>query len=635
MLSLVLPSASENETPKHETSAVSLNRSILAATHVFDGLASDELDMLALNAELHELRRGEVLVREGESSDALYFVVSGRFSVYNEATDETFGDVGQGQPIGEVGFFSNIPRTATVTARRDSQVLAITRDRFEQIGSLSPGIWNAVIQSLSSRLAKHGHSKKQPVMPRTVAVVMAGDSRPSPRFIELLRGVFGSKDRALFLTRHVVEQRFPGASLDDPETSRWFNSREADADFVFYLADEALTEWTQKCVRQADVVLFVAVAGSGTRLNPSEHFAVSLHAPSARRLVVLHDVRTQVTSGTSAWLDERDVFMHHHVALQDADDVHRLHRFLSGRAVGFVAGGGGALGSAHLGVYKAFAEAGAEFDIFGGTSVGAAMAAGLTICRSPEEVDAGTRNIFVKSRAFRRYTLPYYSLLNHKVLDKALRNEYRDLLIEDLWKPFFALSTNLNKNEIMVHRRGPVWRAVRASSSIPGVLPPCFTTEGEMLVEGSLLENVPLTTMHALKTGPNVVVALKKPESMTYDIDYDLIPGPREWIKSWLNPFSSRRLPRAPHMLQVIMSSMFANREGYLSLNSTDTLIHPQIPSDLRWTKWERHTEVFLGAYRAAVELIQKRVAETDTGVTAVLAQASAVVDELRRRRAA
>ena len=89
--------------------------------------------------------------------------------------------------------------------------------------------------------------------------------------------------------------------------------------------------------------------------------------------------------------------------VQDTKDCARLLRFLSGKAVGFIAGGGGALGSAHLGVYKAFQEAGVEADILGGTSVGAAMTAGLAYGVDPDRVDQGTHNIFVTSRAFRRY----------------------------------------------------------------------------------------------------------------------------------------------------------------------------------------------------------------------------------------
>src|SRR6202000_994329 len=89
-----------------------------------------------------------------------------------------------------------------------------------------------------------------------------------------------------------------------------------------------------------------------------------------------------------------------------------------------------------------------------------------------ERGDAGTHNIFVRERSFRRYALPYYGLLNHKNFDRALRAEYGQTTIEDLWKPFFSASTNLSHNTLMVHRRGPVWEAVRASASIPALLPP-------------------------------------------------------------------------------------------------------------------------------------------------------------------
>jgi NTE family protein len=608
-----------NEPRVANQAAVKLSSAVLSSAHVFDKLAPTELEILVSNSDLCEFPRGDVLVHEGDPSDILYFVVSGRFCARNERTGDVFGEVGPGQPVGEIGFFSNIPRTATVTALRDSQVLAISRERFERIGRESPGIWNAVATTLSDRLARRNRYQDELTPPRTISIIMAGDSGSSSRFVELLRDVFGAGSRSLFITEQSVRDRFPGYSLDDPSASRWLNSCETEAEFVFYVAEPDLTDWTRKCIRQSDLVLLVAAAGSGAGLNPSERFAFSLLPPSARRLVVLHDARCEAVSGTSAWLDERDVFMHHHVALSDADDVERLRRFITGRAVGFVAGGGGSLGSAHVGVYKAFNEAGTNFDIFGGTSVGAAMAAALAICGDPEKVDRGTGNIFVKNRAFRSLTLPYLSILNHRTLDRALREEYGDVLIEDLWRPFFAVSTNLSQHKTLVHRRGPVWQAVRASSAVPGVLPPFYTADGEMLVDGGLLENVPLSAMKSLKIGPNVVVALRKPEYTTYDIDYDSIPGPLQWLHALLNPFRTRRLPRAPHMLEVVMLSMFANSRADLELGSTDTLIHPEIPSDLRWTKWERHTEVFMGAYQGVLDFIRARLAEADPAVTALV----------------
>ena len=67
--------------------------------------------------------------------------------------------------------------------------------------------------------------------------------------------------------------------------------------------------------------------------------------------------------------------MHHHVAANSAADVERLWRFLRGEALGYVAGGGGSYCASHIGIYKAFRDTGTAFDITGGTSGGAAMAA--------------------------------------------------------------------------------------------------------------------------------------------------------------------------------------------------------------------------------------------------------------------
>jgi NTE family protein len=62
--------------------------------------------------------------------------------------------------------------------------------------------------------------------------------------------------------------------------------------------------------------------------------------------VRIHDHRVPFTAGTADWLRERDVAMHHHVSLEDDQDFKSLYRFVTGRAVGFVAGGGGGFGPA-------------------------------------------------------------------------------------------------------------------------------------------------------------------------------------------------------------------------------------------------------------------------------------------------
>jgi NTE family protein len=164
---------------------------------------------------------------------------------------------------------------------------------------------------------------------------------------------------------------FPGRGLDAPEVTDWLNKLEQAAPLVVYLGGRQASPWARKAIRQADLVVFACRgdAPSGA-LTEVEAFACEVHPPSARRLVRIHDRRSGAVRGTAAWLVRLPCFMHHHVALEDQVDIDSLIRFLSGRAIGFVAAGGGSFGTAHVGIYKAFRERGVVFDIFVGTSVG-------------------------------------------------------------------------------------------------------------------------------------------------------------------------------------------------------------------------------------------------------------------------
>ncbi len=180
-------------------------------------------------------------------------------------------------------------------------------------------------------------------------------------------------------------------------------------------------------------------------------------------------------------------------------DIERLWRFIKGEALGFVACGGGAYCAAHIGIYKAFGEKNIEFDCVGGTSGGAAMAAAFAQNIDAADIDARVHRMFIDGKALARYTLPRYSLLDHTHFDKYLAAEYGEVRIEDMWKPYFAVSMDLSDYAVEVHRSGPVWEAIRASASIPALLPPFYTRDGRMLVDGSVVSNVPIDIMHGLE----------------------------------------------------------------------------------------------------------------------------------------
>jgi len=386
--------------------------------------------------------------------------------------------------------------------------------------------------------------------------------------------------------------------LDSAEATQALNELESTYDYVIFIADDDLTPWSQKAVRHTDLVLGIGIHSANPTPNRLEKLAAEFVNPEARRLVLLHPRRAPI-SGTARWLRWRGVAMHHHVAMDERKDIERLFRFINGTAVGLVACGGGALCAAHVGLYKALIESGLEFDIMGGTSAGAAMVGAFAMGKHPDDIDRGTHDIFVTNRAMQRYTWPRYSLLDHRHYDRQLSRYFAGVNIEDLWTPYFAVSTNLSSYELHRHDRGDLFAAIRASGSIPVLLPPVYTREGEMLVDGCLLDNVPIRTMHELKSGPNVVVSFDIPELQRFEVDYEALPSRTELIQLALNPFARHRLPEAPGLTTVLMRSLMANRHDFnRQLKSGDLLLVPPIPDDMGILDWRRHTELMDMAHR-------------------------------------
>ena len=213
------------------------------------------------------------------------------------------------------------------------------------------------------------------------------------------------------------------------------------------------------------------------------------------------------------------------------------------------------------------------FDIFVGTSVGSAMAAGFAKNYEAEHLERGTHEIFVKSPQLPAADLAALRAIGSQGVRRALADQYgRSCRIEDCWRPFAAVATNLSTHNLELIRTGLLWQAVRASSAIPGLLPPFYTSDGAMLVDGCLVDNVPLVPMHQLKSGPNLVVHFGDPATEMFDVDYAALPGRLELLASMLLPFRKKMLPEAPSAVNVLWRSLVAHQRY-------DTL--PTTPLDL------------------------------------------------------
>ncbi|HEX7416525.1 MAG TPA: patatin-like phospholipase family protein, partial [Steroidobacteraceae bacterium] len=461
-------------------------RVVLAGLPLFRGLDAASLEAIAAEIEWLSLPGGATLFEAGEPAEAMYVLLSGCLGAYSDRSGDRrkfLGRVVAGDTVGEMGLISGRARNARVVALRDSELGRLSRDAFDRVFLTRPLPMLRIAQLMVDRLETSNARSRSPSHgPRTFTIL--------PQSVEV--------DVAAFATELVASLRRLGQadlvwSVRGAEhTSHWFHKIEALNDFVVYVADPTVTSWSKLCVRQADALVLVARADATAAPWPVlAALRESSMAPQRSELVLLHEGR--ILAGAAArWLALQPGIPHHHVV--DPPDVQRVARLLTGTAVGLVLSGGGARGFAHIGAVMALREAGVPIDLVGGTSMGGILGAGVAAGWGPDELIERFRRAFVDSHPLRDYTLPFVSLVSGRKVSQLLRQEFGVVAIEDLPLPFFCVSSNLTTGLSAVHRTGLLWRWLRASVAIPGVLPPVFD-HGEVFVDGGAINNLPVDVM--------------------------------------------------------------------------------------------------------------------------------------------
>jgi NTE family protein len=451
---------------------------------VLTGL-SDEL-LARLDAQVSDIavRAGDWIIRAGEPADSMFIVRSGRLEVVDEGPPERLIRVlRRGDVLGELALLREGSRSASVRARRDAELLELGRGPFEDLVQEAPSFALGLTRALGAQLAASRTPVAVATLPRTIAVVALDPGAPVQEVTAGLADAFCAHGSVARLAEGDL------AMIDQAERS---------ADRVV-LRGGATPEdaWTGLCLRESDLVVAVSARGA---LDQSWR----THAPTLQgcELIVLgpHASPALIDS-----LQPREV----QVVAEDSarSEAYTITaRRLAGRSLGIVLSGGGARALAHLGVVQELQAAGLRFDRIAGVSLGSIVAASLAADFTLQAIYETFERGFVATNPTNDFALPAYSLIRGAKTRRLLSAAFGDRRIEELPRRFFCISCDLVGRELVIHRTGRVAEAVYPSLSIPGVFPPNATRDGRLLVDGGVLDNLPVSTMARTGEGPVVAV---------------------------------------------------------------------------------------------------------------------------------
>jgi NTE family protein len=477
----------------------------LSRVPLLAALPGDLIDSVAERASTKRVKAGDWLFRAGDPGDALYVVRAGRLQVLAETsrTDAVIRELGRGDALGELALLADEPRSASVRAARDSDLLEIDRAVFEPLLRDSPALAQALTRTLGSQLREsRGTAARMRPLPVTIALLALDDGVPLPALAAALRDELGAHARAELLDADNAPALVPGQDAASAYGSL-VDRAEADNDHVLLAADlRRAGEWCAFCIQQADRIVAIA----STEAARLDHSTLGVLAGCD-----LAGFDVPIGSGALAPLAERLAPTECHAVRSGIEldrDLARLARRLAGRSLGVVLSGGGARALAHIGVLEELERSGLVIDRVAGVSMGAYIGGMYALGMDAQEMDAHAFEELVRRRPFGDYTFPRHALIRGRRAEAMLARTFGEAAIEELPRSFFSASADLRTGELVLSRWGQLADAVGVSMCLPVIAPPQLRGN-RLLIDGSLVDNLPVAAMAELAEGPIIAVDVK------------------------------------------------------------------------------------------------------------------------------
>ncbi len=561
----------------------------LPARSVFDRLDAEARASLEAELAWFSLPGGQVLYHEKDPPTGIYMVLTGCLGIIVESVtpDEPAFLVQAGEVVGEYASLLNRRQAATCIAIRDTSLVWLSLEGFDRLVRKHP---ESLLPFAAQLIDLFGRAlsfrRRVFTAPKILAIVPLHRSAPvEPLAAAIVAAVVKSGRKATLLDSRSAKRR--------PEI---IQAIESENDVVIYCGDLVDSDWTQTCIRQSDRVMLVAMA----RHSPRDHADLlkdikELPWRQAELVLVQDDQAAAPMAAAEPWLTQFPVPFHYHLRLHNEADIARLARCLTGRGLGIVLSGGGARGFAHIGVIKALRQAGIPIDLVGGTSMGAIVAAGVALEWDDKEMYERMHDGFVRSNPVNDYAVPLVALIRGRKVERRLRRHFGRSRAEDMWRPYFAIASNLSNGEVAVVRTGLLWRALRASIAIPGLLPPVIEN-GEVFADGGVMNNLPCDIMDAMRRGPVVGVDVSR---------YRTLAASDVGARGWARRLFMQSDYHGPGIISLLMraATVGGTIQTRSSRDHADLVLDPPLEA-IEIRDWRSFDQAIEQGYRYTMERI-------------------------------
>jgi NTE family protein len=214
--------------------------------------------------------------------------------------------------------------------------------------------------------------------------------------------------------------------------------------------------------------------------------------------------------------------------------------------IGLALGGGAAKGIAHIGVLKAFEEEAITISCISGTSSGALVASYYAFGKPISEIMSIGETLNLSKIA--NFTWKKRGLFSTDSILKMIHRDIGDVNIEDAKIPLAICATDIETGEQIVFRSGNLAAAVCASMAVPGLFVP-VEINGRTLVDGGIVENVPVSPLE--KMGAGITVAVDLSHCISYPSPKDTLDVVNNAINIGMDLRTKRQLKKADIVVKL------------------------------------------------------------------------------------